>query len=50
MPVPVVAYEVCGSASGALCSMAAALEEATPAARIITIEDSIFTRHDAFWR
>jgi hypothetical protein len=42
MPVPVVAYEVaCGS--GALTSMAAALEDATPAARMTAREDSILT-------
>ena len=43
MPVPVVAYEVaCGS--GALTSMAAALEDATPAARMTASEDSILKK------
>lgn len=43
MPVPVVAYLVaCGS--GALTSMAAALEDATPAARITASEDSILKK------
>lgn len=40
MPVPVVAYEV-ACVSGALTSMAAALEDATPAARMTASEDSI---------
>jgi hypothetical protein len=43
MPVPVVAYEVaCGS--GALTSIAAALEDATPAARMTASEDSILKK------
>lgn len=45
IPVPVVANEVCGS--GSLCSMAAALEDATPIARITATEESISAVQDA---
>jgi hypothetical protein len=45
MPVPVVAYDVAWG-SGALASIAAALEDATPAARRTASEDSMLARRD----